>query len=544
MLPKKTDELQCDLSDTDADEFAGCKDNFREKLSTYLGNPSKHNSCTIMIDVPHLGIENSICSQKERNSIPEKLASLNKESMSTANESPEKKLSEDEKRMSIGDEEIKIPTILPKLHELVFKAEYKLMKKLFKESKYGEKELLEELNGNPPIFLAVMLCPPEEEDSRRYKIIDLLLKFGSDPLHKNSDGWSLLEVAASIKNLYIIRKVYAYVRNWRLKIWRQKRETLYEHLAAIPDFYLEIKWDFRSCIIPFISFFTPSDTYKIWKMGSSVRLDFSFLGFNNNSSVISDTTILMREGYLVKDQFKKLDFTILDHKNKQLVNPLQTPESEELDELAKEISESPPVQGDLTISDVKWEQSKTFFGNMKIRKIHYRLAQKYKLQFDTIINTKSLKNSALNKTYEEYLECNSHSSNGKNLANDPEPIKKKVNCGMWTTKDFPLDLPQVMTVIKTLAKHNGNFKKLKEYLSNESIKDIIANNGFPVRIQIPMGCTVYAVVTFTAFKKLSPEMDDYPSIFSVPEGYNLVSRKNAFSCLGRNKETIIANLNI
>jgi hypothetical protein len=46
----------------------------------------------------------------------------------------------------------------------------------------------------------------------------------------------------------------------------------------MPDFYLEIKWDFESSIIPLVSKIAPSDTFKIYKKNKSIRLDTSIVG--------------------------------------------------------------------------------------------------------------------------------------------------------------------------------------------------------------------------------------------------------------------------
>ncbi len=430
------------------------------------------------------------------------------------------------------------PQVYPAIHQLVFAADYWAIKRGLRNGVYKAEDLKLETKGNTALFLAVMLCGPEEEDVRRYRIVDLFLRKGGDPLQKNAEGWSLLDVAAAVKNEHIIRRIYESVRIAKLRIWKAKRDVLYDHLAKIPDFYMEIKWDFRSSVIPFVSFFTPSDTFRVWKMGSSVRLDFSFLGFNEDKPVTSDTSILLREGYLVEDAFRKFDLVILDRSHRELVNPLQTPEGEERDEVVKKIMESQPIQGDLTIPSFSWSPSRSFFGYDKVKRIHGRVAKKFRLVLDTVVTARALENVGVSKTYEEYLASQSRTEKKET------GITKQVSCGLWTSHEFPLQFAQVLTVIRTLAKNNGSFRQLKDYLSGPEIQRIIENDGFPVRIQVPMGYTIYAVVTFTVFKRLNPETDNYREIFTVPQDYTLVSRKNAFRCMGKNKSTIIANLNI
>lgn len=62
-----------------------------------------------------------------------------------------------------------------------------------------------------------------------------------------------------------------------------------------------------------------------------------------------------------------------------------------------------------------------------------------------------------------------------------------------------------MHVLETISiSGNTNLKKIVEFLKNEALQDVVSKNGFPVKIQVPVGVIVKATVTFGNFQFLKP----------------------------------------
>lgn len=57
------------------------------------------------------------------------------------------------------------------------------------------------------------------------------------------------------------------------------REVIFKTLEALPDFSVDLHFECISSFIPFVNYISPSDTYKIYKKGSNLRLDMTLIGF-------------------------------------------------------------------------------------------------------------------------------------------------------------------------------------------------------------------------------------------------------------------------
>ena len=56
-------------------------------------------------------------------------------------------------------------------------------------------------------------------------------------------------------------------------------------------------------------------------------------------------------------------------------------------------------------------------------------------------------------------------------------------------------------------------QKIKEFMKNESLKDVMYKYGFPVKIQIPIGLLIKATVTFKKFEYLDNNEESIKEIF-------------------------------
>ena len=59
--------------------------------------------------------------------------------------------------------------------------------------------------------------------------------------------------------------------------------------------------------------------------------------------------------------------------------------------------------------------------------------------------------------------------------------------------------------------------KIKEFMKNDSLKEVIYTNGFPVKIQIPIGLLVKATVAFNKFQYLQNTPEFVKETFAVPD---------------------------
>ncbi len=108
----------------------------------------------------------------------------------------------------------------------------------------------------------------------------MLIEYGADVLAPDAEGWTLTNEATASGNAELLALVLARRNALMQAELRDRFPQLLSLLAESGDFYVEMSWDFSS-LLPFVSRLCPSDTYRIWKRGATVRIDTTLLGFSN-----------------------------------------------------------------------------------------------------------------------------------------------------------------------------------------------------------------------------------------------------------------------
>ena len=72
----------------------------------------------------------------------------------------------------------------------------------------------------------------------------------------------------------------------------------------------------KSNFLPFVRNITPSDTYKISKQGSKIRLDMTLVGFRNLKCIRGNLSVLFKG----RSQENEGELMVVDHETKSVSN--------------------------------------------------------------------------------------------------------------------------------------------------------------------------------------------------------------------------------
>ncbi|XP_023723986.1 ankyrin repeat domain-containing protein 13D isoform X1 [Cryptotermes secundus] len=434
------------------------------------------------------------------------------------------------------------------LHWLVWNNEYKELDKELSKKVYDKEK--HDARGRTPLMLAVTLGHLESART--------LLQHATNVNTENREGWTVVQEAVATGDPELLQLVLERRDFQRYSSRVGGIPELLQKLKEAPDFYVEMKWEFTSWV-PLVSRMCPSDTYKVYKQGSNVRIDTTLLGFDqtnwqrgNRSYVFKgqsgDSAVMMEVDHETQqvyvEQMRMIsaeDLQFLQPSEEAISSRLTTPIVTtyiDTDKISFERNKSgiwgwrsdkcEPVNGHdckvfgasnvelvtktrtehLTETDkVKARAPKTplqsFLGIAEVEEKQTALPETNNEEYSHIGNP-------CNITPEEYFD-HTVDLKGRDIGRPKEVNTKiqKFKATLWLCENYPLSLQeQIMPIVDLMAISSSHFAKLKDFIQMQ------LPAGFPVKIEIPLFHVLNARITFGNIFGLDEEI---PGITRIME---------------------------
>lgn len=399
---------------------------------------------------------------------------------------------------------IPLPIYIYNLHYLVFRGDLDSIKELWEDSKIEFKTCVNilDIRGNTPLMLSVKLV----KNGKRYlKIFRFLLGHGADPHIKDKLGWTAIDEAVCQKNKMIVLWLFEYFHNEKMQKWLNNKHLAVKALKKLPDFYMEMRWEFDSNVIPLVSRIAPHDICKFWKLGNSFRIDTTLVGWKNLRSKRRHMSLyFIPEG---KNTNLDKEIFLVNHSKKTIVHPFEPLDLEEKSAVVGDIISTEPMQGNVNLLSYKvkpclnwrkktvsqkigpWETSK--------HKVHYKGQMLYKKKIAKYATCTECEYFGKD-VFDPIIVDLSHSAIGEST----RVVVKNSKAFVWISPNFPFTLQGFLPVLQLIGESNPAIHKLHSFLSSEELINSIGIGTFPVKVEIPITMTVKASVTFEKFQDL------------------------------------------
>lgn len=449
------------------------------------------------------------------------------------------------------------------LHAMVFRGDLLLLRRFLAMEPENLSDLLNEADhrGNTPLTLAIKLS---HLSSEFFTITRLLLSNGANPQQRDAFGWSPLDEAVAKGDRDLVGLLFDFLHAQKMKQWEVEKRKAVRGLDRLPDFYMEIKWEFDSSVIPLVAKIAPHDVCKIWKKGSCIRLDMTLVGWKKLRSKRRNISLVFQG--ISYGSYR--DIVLINHSKRMVVYPLEPLDPQERDAVLGDILKAEPVQGELNIRQCTVTPAYGFFGRPTANTIAGWKCAKYEVQLQAIVSYIKRGRSSLLPQEKDYFAnvrgaatrprfdslpsmfsalMEQESGPVSRPPSPPSPRHKedsqsqhlrKGKVSIWASSDFPLSLGDFLPVLEMLSPGNRSISKLHEFLTSEGFAKHFSTGLFPVKLELPLTMTIKGLVTFTKMQigNVSEE------VFRVP-AYAQVSRKLAQKTLTcPKKRMIFANI--
>uniref|UniRef100_A0A0N5BZX6 ANK_REP_REGION domain-containing protein n=1 Tax=Strongyloides papillosus TaxID=174720 RepID=A0A0N5BZX6_STREA len=395
-----------------------------------------------------------------------------------------------------------------------------------------------DIHGNTALHISTMLGHRET--------ISILLLHNSPVKVKNSEGWNCLQEAISYGDRQIITSMLKKLKEQSNEKMTKNKPKLKNILTTIDDFYMEFKWNFHSWI-PFVSKVLPSDTCKVFKKGSCMRLDTTLVDFNDRSWERGDISFIFNP---CADKVEN-ELIILDNKSKVFQRMRRIESDLELDEEIDILMSSDIVSAQASSKPVTFvrETSGWIFKQEKSRMIGDYDCDFYSVEGLTLVtrkrrehlsqediknnkaffrqmtsgNTNSIESDIrilqhrkslpppgrTSTTWEEYIGAASGNPPPLGRCQVLKEHSKNLKASVGMSQNFPLSLETLIQILEQVSSVR-HFYKLKRFC------EVKLPPGFPIFIEMPLLPTISANISFKNFEF----RDDIAiNMFCIPKSY-------------------------
>jgi hypothetical protein len=409
-----------------------------------------------------------------------------------------------------------------RLHRAVLAHDYALVRRLVENEKVNIDQ--RDWHGNPPLHLAIHFHDVE--------MVRLLVSLGADCTNRNGGRWSALNEARAGGNGNTLREVYTGLHASMRRKYLRKLPKILRAIEGLKDCYLELRWEFKSWI-PLVSRLAPSDTYKVWKYGSSFRVDTTLVGFQNMTWKRGNVSFL----FLGNESDHPGAVVVVDHESKKVefaVDAIKPYDPSKMDEELKELSVASISRAFTMVDKVEFTQRKGWFGGAVEEEHNGYKCKVYDfdgLEFhssERLVKgaSKSEKHTVRPMTQPDPLPdyywqrpTDEPEGRGYGFLYPNEEITdnvRQIKGSVYLSDEFPYDMRDLIPIFEVLAPTGQHFETLVKFFTAK-----LPSDGFPVRLDIPVVPLVSATVSFLTYQDSGLDADEMKERVTLPKDYNL-----------------------
>ena len=425
-----------------------------------------------------------------------------------------------------------------------------------------------DVHGMTPLHLAVILADEVA--------VETLIEAGASvTVLTPSPRYAPYHEAIATSNVSLFLRMLLIVKATTHEVYAAKFPHVLDSLASLPDFSMEIDWKVSSWI-PLLSRVCPSDTYKITKVGQSLRVDLTLLGRDGRSWLRGDVSYLFHPtaplGVLYRIDHQDRSFSIVPTDAVKMTDQEIAVEAEKL------------MRGNIKVTDlplhsISFQPATSWSGTPKTAEIGdytCTVVETHGMVVTTVTRDEHLSSElkaqmeARQAAREERkrkrrrgLDPSSDGDGGENgegggggwdqelAASLPpytpvpysdatsfkaytregpdilrgRPVHAKTQTKglkpmLWCSHEFPLTIDQFRPMLMLLAPASPEFAQIEQFFENE----LPHQHGFPVRFQLPLYRVFKAEATHQAFRLIDPRDPDVFAAMSIPPDYVYVER--------------------